>query len=163
MIRPRYEYGKYTDTWNVHMHRNPKNTRNTDDSLGSGTKLLLPSWLFGFSTQGERDTISTMLTVPSNPSTRSTLPRSNWPGLAEARKSTRFSQVQILTLFFQKSPQILSPSLPAMTSFTSPVLFPIRGFYYDICDCHILPTQVWTPALNACLYSWTKPYSSKTN
>ena len=28
---------------NIQMHRNPKNTRNTDDSHGSGTKLLLPS------------------------------------------------------------------------------------------------------------------------
>ena len=32
-----YIYGyvknvKYTDTWNIHMHRNQKNTRNTDDS-----------------------------------------------------------------------------------------------------------------------------------
>ena len=37
------------------MHRNPKNTRNTDDSLGSGTKLLLPSWLLGFQYE-ERET-----------------------------------------------------------------------------------------------------------
>ena len=28
------------------MHRNSKNTRNTDDSLGSGTKVLLPSCFF---------------------------------------------------------------------------------------------------------------------
>ena len=33
-----------------------RKTRNTDDSLGSGTKLLLPSWILGFSTQGERHT-----------------------------------------------------------------------------------------------------------
>ena len=36
------------NAWNIHMHRNPKNIRNTDDFLGSGTKLLLPSWLLGF-------------------------------------------------------------------------------------------------------------------
>ena len=33
---------------NVHTHRNPKNNRNTDDLLGSGTKLLLPSLSLGF-------------------------------------------------------------------------------------------------------------------
>ena len=45
-----YEYVKctYTDVLNIHMHKNPKNTRNTDDSLGSGTKILLHSWLLGF-------------------------------------------------------------------------------------------------------------------
>ena len=46
-----------------------------------------------------------------------------------------------LTVSFQKSPKILSSSLPGMTSFTSQVLYPIRGFYYDICDCPILPAQ----------------------
>ena len=37
-----------------------------------------------------------------------------------------------------------------MSSFTSPVLFAIWGFYCDICDCHILPARTWTPALNVC-------------
>ena len=36
-IGPRYEYVKHT--------YGTRNTRNTDDSLGSGTQLLLPSWL----------------------------------------------------------------------------------------------------------------------
>ena len=31
-----------------YAYRNPKNTRNTDDFLGSGTKLLLPSLSLGF-------------------------------------------------------------------------------------------------------------------
>ena len=31
----------------------------------------------------------------------------------------------------------------------TPVLFPIRGFYYDICDCHILCARAWT-VLNVC-------------
>ena len=34
-----------------------------------------------------------------------------------------------------------------MTSFTSPVKFPIWGFYCDISDCHIIPARAWTPAL----------------
>ena len=47
---------------NVHMHKMfirigiRKNTRNKDDFLGSGTKLLLPSLSLGDPTQGERDT-----------------------------------------------------------------------------------------------------------
>ena len=51
----KYEYVKYTYTGNVHMHSNPKNTWNTDDSLGSGMKLLLPSRLLGFRYE-ERET-----------------------------------------------------------------------------------------------------------
>ena len=47
------------------------------------------------------------------------------------------------TLFFSNS-KILSPSLPGMTSFTSPVPFTIWVFYCDICDCHILPARVNT-------------------
>ena len=54
-----------------------------------------------------------------------------------------------LTAFF-KIPKNPSPSLPGMTSSTSPVPFPIWGFYYDICDWHILHAQAWTPALNVC-------------
>ena len=42
----------------------------------------------------------------------------------------------------------------------TPVSFPIWGFYYDICDCYILCTQVWT-VVNVC--TCTKPNSSKSN
>ena len=157
---PRYRYVKYADTWNVHMHRNPE-TPETLTTLGSsGTKLLLPSWLLGFSTRRERDTISTMLTVPSDPTTRVHPVVHNKTGLAQVQKSA--SNLNSLP-FFQKSRKILSPSLPCMTSFTSPVLFPLWGFYYDICDCYILPARAWTPALNVCPYPWTKSNSSKPN
>ena len=78
---------------NVHMRRNPE-TQTT--FFSSGTKLLLPSWLLGFSTRGERDTIFTMLTVPSEPTTRSASRRPNWTRLA--------SDLNQL-LFFQKSPK----------------------------------------------------------
>ena len=58
------------------MHKYPKNTRNTDDFLGSGTKLLLPSWLLGFQ-HAERErhnfyyadcssSVSSQLTDPTN-------------------------------------------------------------------------------------------------
>ena len=36
----------------------------------------------------------------------------------------------------------------------------IWGFYYDICDCHILRARAWT-GLNVCTFTCTKPNSSK--
>ena len=80
----------------------------------SGTKLLLPSWLLGFffrfSTRGERDTIFSMLTVPSDPTTRGASRRPNWTGLAEAQKSSRFAQVRFATncFFFKNHPKSLA-------------------------------------------------------
>ena len=59
--------------------------------------------------------------------------------------------VQSLNLnffFFFQIPK--SSVLPSMTSLTSPVSFPIWGFYCDISDCHIHPAHAWTPALNVC-------------
>ena len=46
-------------------------------------------------------------------------------GLAQVRISTRpvYIQISINCIFFQKSPKILSPSLPGMTSFTYPGFF----------------------------------------
>ena len=61
------------------MHRNPETLTTF---FSSGTKRLLPSWLLGFSTRGERDTISTMLIVPSDPTTRGHPVVHNWTGLA---------------------------------------------------------------------------------
>ena len=43
--------------------------------------------------------------------------------------------------FFRKITQNHGPSLPGMMSFTSPAIFPIWGFYCDICDCHILSAR----------------------
>ena len=76
-------------------------------------------------------------------------PRStNCTGLAQVRKinSLRLSPNLNSPLLFKiaKNP---SPSLTGMISFKSPGLFPIWGFYCDICDCHILPASAWTPAL----------------
>ena len=91
-------YVEYTDTWNVHMHRNPE-IRETLTTLGSsGTKLLLPSWLLGFRHE-ERETHN-FYYVPSDPTTHGALCRPDWPRLAEARKSTRFAQFRILTNCF---------------------------------------------------------------
>ena len=102
------------------MNRNLKNTRNPDVSLGSGTKLLLPSWLLGFQHE-ERErhnfyyadcssSVSSQLTDPTN---------------AHAPRSKQLDSLRSksqLTAFFKiaKNP---SPSLPGMRSFTSPVYF----------------------------------------
>ena len=127
-----------------------RKTRNTDDSLGSGTKLLLPSLSLGFRHEGKEGHNISMLTVrPSSAvnsltqPTRVRTPQStNCPGLAQVRKinSLRLSP-NLNSLFFFKIIKNPSPSPLGMTSFTSPVIFPIWGFYCDICDCHILPAR----------------------
>ena len=60
----------------------------------------------------------------------------NWSARSRNQLAPSKSETQ-LTVFFFKSPK--SSALPGMTSFTSPVLFPIWGFYCDISDCHIRP------------------------
>ena len=105
-----------------------------------------------FDTRRERETqffyvdcssiISSQLTDPTN--VRARTPQSaNWTGLAQVRKINllRLSPNLKSLLFFKITKN------PGMKSFTSPVLFPIWGFYCDICDCHILPVRAWTPAL----------------
>ena len=77
------------------------------------------------------------------------------PRLKNQLASSRFKSQ--LTAFFQKLPKIFGPSLPGMMSFTSPVPFPIRGFYYDIFDCHMNTCAQCMP------YPCTKPNSSKPN
>ena len=109
-----------------------RKTRNTDDSLGSGTKLLLPSLSLGFRHE-ERETHNfSMLTVrPSSAlnsltqRTHARTPQStNWSGLAQVRKinSLRLSS-NLNSLLLFKIPKNRSPSLPGMTSFTFPVHF----------------------------------------
>ena len=116
------------------MHRNPKTM----------TTLLVQVQKFYylldfqvFDTRRERhnfyyadcsSSVSSQLTDPTNVLA---------PHSKQLDSSTSTSQ---LTVFFKitKNP---SPSLPGMTSFASPVSFPIRGFYYDICDCHIPPCE----------------------
>ena len=133
-----------------------RKTRNTDESLGSGTKLLLPSLSLGFSTRGERDTqffyadcssiVSFQLSDLTNARARPAV--HNWTSLTQVRKiyPLRLSP-NLNSLLLFKITKNRSPSLLGMTSFTSQVLFPIWGFDCDICDCHILPARAWTPAL----------------
>ena len=113
--------------------------RKTLTTLGSSsTKLLLPSRLLDFSTRGERDTLFTMLTVPSDPTTCGASRRPNLTELALVQKSTLFVQPQISTnCFFSKSPRVSAHRFRTRRH-SHPSLFPIWGFYYDICNCHIL-------------------------
>ena len=137
-------YDHVTNMWNI--HRESRNTRNTDDSLGSGTKLLLPSLSLGFRHE-ERETQFFYTDCSSIVSSQLTDP-TNCTGLAQVRKINllRLSQ-NLNSLLFSKIIKNPSPSLLGMTSFTSPILFPFCGFYFDICDCHILPARAWKPAL----------------
>ena len=103
--------------------------RKTDDSLGSGTKLLLPSLSLGFR-HDERKTqffnadcssiVSFQLTDSINPSGH------KHTGLAQVRKinSLRLSP-NLNSLLLFKITMNPSPSLPGVTSFTSPILFAI--------------------------------------
>ena len=122
-------YSKY-NMWNIQIRKTftricigiPKHWRL---SLVQVRKHLLPSWLLGFSTRGKRDTISTMLTVPSDPTTRGHPVVHNWTGLAQVQKSTRFIQLQISTncFFFLNHPKFSAHRFQAWTSFTFPVHF----------------------------------------
>ena len=125
------------------MHRDPKKTWRLS---WFRYETFITFLTFRFSTRGERDThnfyyadcssrVSSQHTDPTN----APAPRSK-----QLDSSRAISQ---LTFFFFKITKTPSLSLPGMTSFTSPVLFPIWCFYYDICDCHILPARAWTPAL----------------
>ena len=72
-------------------------------------------------------------------------------GLASPRCESQLAsprvRSQLTVFFFSKLPRI--PLLPDITSFTPQSHFHTWGFYYDICDCHILCARVWTPALRA--------------
>ncbi len=66
-----------------------RKTRNTDDFLGSGTKLLLPSLSLGFSIRGERETqsfyadcssiVSSQLTDETNARAHPAVHKLDWP------------------------------------------------------------------------------------
>ena len=65
----------------------------------------------------------------------------DWPGLAWPRVGSQLTS-------FSKSPNS-QPIASGHDVIHTPVPFSIWGFYYDICDCHILCTQAWT-VLNVC-------------
>ena len=144
--------------WNIHMHRTficigiPKHGRL---SLVQVRKVY---WLleFSLSTRGERETLL-LLCWPFHltPQTRGAS-RSPQTGLASPSVRSQ------LTAFFKnhQNSQLFTSGHDVIRT---PVSFPIWGFYYDICDCHIHRARAWTPALNVCTCTCTKPNSSKPN
>ena len=67
----------------------------------------------------------------------------NWSRRGETKNQLPSASVESkLIAFFQISKS--SAPLPGMASFSSPVQFPIWGFYCHICDCQILPARVNT-------------------
>ena len=145
------------------MHRNLEKLM----TLGSsGKKLLLPSWLLGFSTRGERDTQFLLCWLFHLTQHRAAHPVvHNWTGLAQVPKSTRFVQPQISSnYFFFKNHTKSSVHRFQAWRHSHPQSYFLSGFfYYDICECHILPAQAWTLALNVFPYPCTKPNSSEPN
>ena len=132
-------------------------------TLGSsGTKLLLPSWLLGFCHE-ERETQFLLCWL-----FHLTPPRAvhlvDPTDLARPRRGsknqlTSSSFKSQLTAFYSKITQNPQP----IASGYDIIHIPSRGFYYDICDCHILPVPAWRPALNVGTYPCTKLNSSKPN
>ena len=129
-----------------------RKTRNTDDSLGSGTKLFIPSLSLGFwHEERERDTIflcwlfvHRQLSTPW-PNRRTCAPRSPPRSGPKNQLATSQSKSQLPT-FFQNH-QESQPIASGHDVIHIPSLISFWGFYCDICVCHILPTRAWTPAL----------------
>ena len=72
----------------------------------------------------------------------------NWSRFGETKNRLPSSRLESQLTAFYQTPK--SSALTGMTLFTSPVQFPIWGFYCDISDCHIHPARAWTLALNVC-------------
>ena len=145
------------------MHRNPE-IRVSMEIRETLTTLLVQVrnvyWLFelSLSTRGERATIFTMLTVPSDPTNASSSFKSQLAspsfgsqlvshsfGSQLASSSVR-SQLTVC-LFFQNHHES-QPIASGHDVIRTLVSFLIWGFYYDICDSPILRARPWTPALN---------------
>ena len=151
---------------------NPKKTRKPDDSLYTGTTLLLPSLSLGFRHE-ERETHNfSMLTVrPSsafNSLTQQTCartPRSTnslvSPGPKNQLASSK-SKSQIIAFIQNHSDP--SPSLQGMTPFTSPVLFPSGVFI--VTSVIVTSTRARMNTCTQCVHvtnPCTKPKGSKPN
>ena len=135
----------------VHMRRNPKNTRNTDDSLGSGTKLLLPSWLLGFRQEGRETHNSYDADCSSGVSSQLSSPTNARAPCSKQLDSPR-SKSQ-LTAFFSKYPRIPAHRFRAWRH-SHPHSYFLSGVFI-FCDCRIFLARAWISALNVCtLLTW---------
>ena len=151
-----YGYVKCTYVHRMFVRIEIRKARNTDDSLGKRTKLLLSSLSLGFQHE-ERETqffyvdcssiVSFQLTDSTNTRTHPAVHKHT--GLAQVRKiNSPCLNPNLNSFLLFKITKNPSPSLPGMMSFTSPVQFPIWGFYCDICD--------FTHPLHACVDTCTQ-------
>ena len=145
-----------------------RSTRNSDDSLGSGTKLLLPSLSLGFWHE-ERETqffyadcssiVGFQLTDPTNARAHPAVHK--LPGLAQVRKinSFRLSKSQ-LTAFIQNH----SESQP-IASGHDVIHIPNPISYLGFLLWHLRlshsPRAHVNTCVNVCTYTCTKPKGSK--
>ena len=155
------------EMWNVHMfimfvRIEIRKTRNTDDSLGTRTKLLLPSLSLGFRHE-ERESqffyadsssiVSSQLTDQTNART----PRSPQTGLAlpKFEKSTRFVQVQISTnCFFPKSLKIPAHRFRAWRHYIPSPICSLGFLLWHLWLSHPPRTRM-APCVNVCTYPCT--------
>ena len=143
------------------MHRNPAKPWRLSLVHVRNFYYLLE---FSLSTRGERDTIFTMLTVPSDRTTRGAFRRPP-TRLASSRFENQLASPSFgsqLTAFFQNHQESMTIS-SGHDVIRTPETFPIWGFYYDLCDYYILRARAWSPAFNVCTRTCTKPNSSKPN
>ena len=154
--------------------QNPEIRETQTTFFSSGTKRLFTFWLLVFRhEERERDNFyyadCFYIVLQSTPQLNSrpwVRISTHWPNKHAAHPVdlswTGLAQVRISTnCFFQKSPKFPAPRFRAWRhSHSSPIYY--QGFYYDICDCHILRARAWN-ALNVCTCTCTKPNSSKPN
>ena len=110
--------------------------RNTDDFPLFRYLAFIYFLTFSFSAREERDNFynaDCSYIAHSHP-------HPSWTDPAQSQISTN--------CFFQKSPNS-QPIASGHDVIHTPVQFPIWGFYYDICDCHILCVRARTPARRA--------------
>ena len=112
--------------------------------IGSGTKLLvtfLSLRFFDMRRESERHSFLLCWLFHLTPPRAAHFVDPNWSRRGETKNRLPSSRLEAqLTVFFFLIPK--SSALPGMTSFTSPVLFPLWGFYWDICDWPIRPARV---------------------
>ena len=134
--------------------------------VSSDTKLSLPSWLLVFRHE-ERERHNFLLCwlfhlSPPRAAHLVDLTSLASPRLKNQLASPRSESQLTAFFFFRNHPKSSAHRFQAWRH-SHPVPISIQGFYYDICDCHILPARAWTPALNVCPYLCTKPNSSCPN
>ena len=146
--------------------------RNSDDSLGSGTKLLLPSLSLGFSTRGERETqffyadcssiVSSQLTDPTNARVHSAVHKLHWPRPGSKNQLASFKFKSQLTAFIQNHKESQSIASGHDVNHIPSPIFYLGYLLWHLWLSHPPCARVNT-CVNVCTYPCTKPKGSKPN